>query len=78
MVSIYIEDTNTLVVEDNGRGMSQEEFEILSQPYTRRDGQKEGGSGLGLNICIAIMQEHGYSITAEKLESGTKLRIKLK
>ena len=77
-ISIYVENHNVLVVEDNGRGMSQEEFEILSQPYTRRDGQKEGGSGLGLNICIAIMEEHGYNITAEKLETGTKLRIQLK
>ena len=78
LVSIYMEDLKTLVVEDNGRGMTQKEFEELSQPYTRREDQKEGGSGLGLNICIAIMQEHGYSITAEKLEQGTKLRIRLK
>ena len=69
---------NTLVIEDNGRGMSQEEFEILSQPYTRKENQKEGGSGLGLNICIAIMEEHGFSISSEKTETGTKLKIQIK
>jgi len=74
MVKIYTEE-EALVVEDNGRGMSQEEFETLSQPYTRKENQKEGGSGLGLNICLAIMEEHGFTIKAEKLKQGTKLRI---
>ena len=69
---------NSITVEDNGRGMSGEDFKLLSQPYTRKEGQKEGGSGLGLNICIAILNEHGFGITAEKLNSGTKLRINLK
>lgn len=77
LVKIYLEDKNTLTIEDNGRGMSQEEFLLLSQPYERREGQKEKGTGLGLNICISIMEEHGYEVTAEKLEQGTKLRILL-
>lgn len=66
-----------LIIEDNGRGMTQEEFDHLSKPYTRKQNQKESGSGLGLNICKAILQEHGFSITSEKLNRGTKLRIKL-
>ena len=78
VVKIYMESDSTLCVEDNGRGMTQEEFTELSKPYTRKEGQKEGGSGLGLNICIAILKEHGFKITAEKLDSGTKLKIKLK
>lgn len=78
VVRIYTEENSSLVVEDNGRGMTQEEFTELSQPYIRKEGQQEGGSGLGLNICIAIMEEHGYKVTAEKLEQGTKIRIKLK
>ena len=65
-------------MEDNGRGLTQEEFLNLSRPYVRKDGQKEGGSGLGLNICISILQEHGFEIRAEKVNPGTKLRIKLK
>lgn len=78
VVTIYMENDSTLCVEDNGRGMTQEEFLELSKPYTRKEGQKEGGSGLGLNICIAILKEHGFSITAEKTNPGTKLRIKVK
>ena len=70
---------DSIYVEDNGRGMTQEDFEHLSKPYVRKEGQKEGGTGLGLNICIAILQEHGFEIKAEKLEpNGTKLKIKIK
>ncbi len=77
MVRIYMEDENTLCVQDNGRGMSQTEFTYFSKPYTR-GANPEHGSGLGLNICIAILRIHGFSITAEKLKIGTRLRIKLK
>ena len=57
--------------------MSQEDFEKLSEPYTRGD-KDETGSGLGLNICNAIIEEHGFTITSEKIETGTKIRITLK
>lgn len=77
-VMIFMENDSTLVVQDNGRGMTQQEFVELAKPYTRKKDQKESGSGLGLNICIAILREHGFSITAEKINPGTKLRIKIK
>lgn len=75
-VKIYIENNN-LIVEDNGRGMTQQEFEYLSRPYTRKEGQKESGSGLGLNICIEILKIHGFSVSCEKLQTGTTIKIKL-
>jgi signal transduction histidine kinase len=78
IVKIYLEDDFICVV-DNGRGLTQEDFLHLSKPYVRKEDQKESGSGLGLNICIAILKEHGFSITAEKIkEGGTKLKIKIK
>jgi K+-sensing histidine kinase KdpD len=57
--------------------MTQKEFEELSKPYTRKEGQKEKGTGLGLNICVAILKEHGFEITSEKNEIGTKINIKI-
>lgn len=72
-------ECQTLFVEDNGRGMSSIDFLHLSKPYTRKEGQKESGTGLGLNICIAILEEHGFSVTCDKrLEGGTCLQITLK
>lgn len=75
-VKIYMED-GTLIVEDNGRGMDCEEFHYLSKPYTRKINQKESGTGLGLNICIEILKEHGFSVSCIKLTQGTKLAIHL-
>ena len=77
-VKIYrVEDT--LFIEDNGRGLSQSDFDYLSKPYVRKEGQVESGTGLGLNICIAILSEHGFSIKCDKLpDIGTQIKIKLK
>jgi signal transduction histidine kinase len=75
-VKIYSED-EYLCIEDNGRGMSNEDFLKLSEPYMRKDGQKESGTGLGLNICVEILKEHKFTIGSEKTEHGTKIKIKL-
>ena len=78
MVAIFMEDESHIAIQDNGRGMTQADFDYLSQPYTRKEGQKETGTGLGLNICVAILQEHGFSVSCEKNEVGTKMKIKIK
>lgn len=80
-VKIYQEGSyhegSFIVVEDNGRGITQEEFLELQKPYVRKEGQQEGGTGLGLNICVHILKEHGFEIAAEKTEQGTKLKIRI-
>jgi PAS domain S-box-containing protein len=76
-VKIYSEG-DSIYIQDNGRGITQDDFNYLSKPYTRKEGQKESGTGLGLNICVAILEEHGFEITCEKNEIGTKMKIKVK
>ena len=78
MVAVFMLNEHTIGIQDNGRGMTQEEFEYLSKPYTRKPNQKEQGTGLGLNICLAILKEHGFSVSCEKNETGTLMKIKLK
>lgn len=78
VVAISMEDEQHIAVQDNGRGITQADFDFLSQPYTRKEGQKETGTGLGLNICVAILNEHGFKVTCEKNEVGTKIKIKIK
>ena len=77
VVKIFMESDNTIIIQDNGRGMSQMDFEYLSRPYVRKEGQRETGTGLGLNICLAIMEEHGFELTCERNNIGTKMKIKL-
>lgn len=74
IVTIEMED-EVLTIQDNGRGMTQEDFLHLSKPYTRKEGQKESGTGLGLNICTSILKEHGFKIYFEKNDIGTKIKI---
>jgi PAS domain S-box-containing protein len=69
-------------IQDNGRGLTQAEFTELSKPYTRKPGQAEEGTGLGLNISIAIFEEHGFDVSCRRLEKnglifGTKITIKI-
>jgi PAS domain S-box-containing protein len=76
-VKIYREG-DILIIEDNGRGMSAEDFKKLSQPYVRKEGQKETGTGLGLNICVAILEEHRFNISCDALPvGGTQIKITL-
>ena len=76
-VKIY-SDENNIYIQDNGRGITQQDFDHLRKPYVRKEGQTESGTGLGLNICVAILEEHRFSITCEKNEMGTKVKIKIK
>ncbi len=76
-VKIY-SDENNIYIQDNGRGITQQDFDHLRKPYIRKEGQTESGTGLGLNICVAILEEHRFSITCEKNEMGTKVKIKIK
>jgi PAS domain S-box-containing protein len=76
-VKIFMEG-DLLIIQDNGRGITQQDFDHLSKPYTRKEGQKESGTGLGLNICVAILEEHGFEITCEKNDIGTKMKINIK
>jgi two-component system nitrogen regulation sensor histidine kinase NtrY len=46
-------------VEDNGKGLPDEDREKLLEPYMTT---REKGTGLGLAIVRKIMEEHGGSI----------------
>jgi len=78
MVAVFMLDEKTLVVQDNGRGMTNEEFQYMSKTNTRKQNQRETGSGLGLGICVAILNEHGFDVSCDKIEDGTQVKIKIK
>ena len=73
-VLIFIED-NQLVIEDNGIGFSQEQLDDFLKTNKRK---KDNETGLGLSICLAILNEHGFKLTCEKINTGTKMKIKIK
>ncbi len=62
-------------VEDDGKGISDEDIASLYVPfYTTR----EEGTGLGLSISKRIVEQHGGSIHIDsKIGAGTSIRVKL-
>ncbi len=59
-VTVSMDATRALIdVEDNGKGLPQEDRERLLEPYMTT---REKGTGLGLAIVRKIMEEHGGSI----------------
>lgn len=65
-----------LTVSDRGVGMSPEVMARLGQPFFTTRGDR--GSGLGVGICMQIVEEHGGSLTFSSEEGvGTQARVRL-
>jgi signal transduction histidine kinase len=64
-------------VEDNGKGMSEDELLRITEPFYRTDKSRsraEGGAGLGLALCKNIAEAHGACLRFEsKIGKGTKV-----
>jgi signal transduction histidine kinase len=64
---------------DTGTGIPPENLPLVFEPWystKARDGQ--GGSGLGLTLCAAIVRAHSGSISADSPPGGgARIRIQL-
>jgi two-component system, OmpR family, sensor histidine kinase ArlS len=69
----------TIVVEDKGRGISEQEWENIFQPFYRADdGLGVPGFGLGLSLSRRILQLHKGSITVQSsVGKGSTFVIRL-
>lgn len=78
---IFHERSATLVVEDNGEGISPEHIDQVSEPFYRADSSRQrntGGFGLGLYLCRLIAQAHGGSLEIDsELGKGTRISIRV-
>ncbi|MCP5041990.1 MAG: PAS domain S-box protein [bacterium] len=80
VVTMRVQNTPTMVrieVQDNGRGISQEELKHIFDPFfTTR--LHEGGTGLGLSVTHGIVLDHRGTIAVEsELGVGTTFSIEL-
>lgn len=62
----------TLIISDNGPGVSDEQLEHLFEPFYRADTARahDGNFGLGLAITQAAAQAQDIRISARHAESG--------
>lgn len=69
-VTLVLNHTCVQVI-DNGKGVTKEHLQRLTQRFYRPAGQSQTGSGLGLSIVIRIAQLHGLTlILANKQPHG--------
>ena len=71
-----MENKSILCIEDNGIGLSREDFIKYCKPYINPDNNKEI-QGLELNIAVSIILQHGFDIYPVKKETGTIFKIDL-
>ena len=68
----------TLVVEDEGPGIRDEDRPHLFERFWRAPGAPEGGSGLGLAIAAWIVAAHQGRISAgNRMEGGARFEVEL-
>ncbi len=67
------------IVEDNGKGMTEEQLLHITEPFYRTDKSRsraEGGAGLGLALCKQIVRTHGAQMRfASEIGKGTKIFV---
>lgn len=75
----YTAENYIVQVIDKGHGIPPEELNHISEPFYMVDKsrtRKQGGAGLGLSLCTAIMELHGGEMEIEsELDKGTKVTL---
>ncbi|MBF0708946.1 PAS domain S-box protein [Alkalihalobacillus hwajinpoensis] len=62
-------------ITDNGAGISKEDIDRLGEPFFTT---KESGTGLGLSVCLKIIEQHGGELLIESEEGrGSTFEMKL-
>jgi two-component system OmpR family sensor kinase len=70
----------TLVVEDDGPGISAELAPRVFERFVRGGGDRAGSSGLGLSIVWAVAESHGGTVTLEprgEAQGGARFVVRL-
>ena len=78
----HVSDTTPLcemIVQDNGIGFEEQYLDRIFKPFQRLHGkEKYKGTGIGLSICLRIIERHCGRITAESIVGqGSKFIITL-
>lgn len=82
-ITVSLEQTDDKVimsVEDSGIGFADEKTDRLFERFQQGSNVNLGGTGIGLNLCRAIVNMHGGTISAHNRTDGVRgacLRVEL-
>ena len=84
-INIRVKDVGDFVqveIEDNGRGISNQDLPLIFNRFYRTDTSRnsaQGGSGIGLSIVKKIVEDHGGKVWATSKENtGTVMYFVLR
>ena len=81
-ISVTLNADGTATIKDNGRGVKQEELDLLFKRFYRADSSRnseQGGSGIGLAVVKKIIEDHGGRVWATGVEGqGLTMNFTLK
>lgn len=67
----YVEQEKQVIeVEDNGKGMTEEQLLQVTEPFYRADrarSREDGGTGLGLTLCAQIAKKHHAELSISSI-----------
>ncbi len=67
--------TNSLIVHDNGPGVSEGNRGRIFDPFfTKR--RETGGTGMGLYIVFSLLQAHGAEISLALSDKGARFEVR--
>ena len=77
----HIQENYVIAVVDYGIGIPEEELKNITEPFYMVDksrARKQGGAGLGLSLCLKIVELHGGKLRIDSKEGeGTRVTILL-
>jgi signal transduction histidine kinase len=76
MISVSVSAGGEITVADQGRGIPQDQQELVFEPFYRVVPSSKG-AGLGLSLVKQIVTNHRGKVTIESGSEGTKLKVQL-
>lgn len=76
-LSVYNESNAVIVkVLDNGSGISKDDLQKIFDPYFTTK-KKQGGTGIGLDICKKYLNEMNAGIEVSSQPGKTEFKVRL-